>query len=83
MNKKYVYIATYEDLTHLGGTMGTEYTVTKFLGVYSSPDTAKTGCNSHYNKKMVGKINWIRDGNGLRSPDLGFIIYYIKKYEVK
>lgn len=80
-----IYELIYEDLTHLGGPMGTEYTTRRSLGLFDSIDKAKTKANkslkdtSRGTKKM-GK--WIRETNGMRSQDLGHVMYHIVAREV-
>lgn len=64
-----------ENLTHLGGPMGTEYTTNNWVEHSVSLQAAKEKCQKDYGKS----IEWIKTATGLRSPDLLHVMYYINK----
>lgn len=75
----YIYEAIYEDLSHLGGPMGTEYTTEHSLGVFDDPQKAKNACQASYKKEGVKTLlKWIKSGENLRTPDLGFVMYHVR-----
>lgn len=82
--KLYELIA--EDLTHLGGPMGSEYTTRESLGLFGNPDLAKLVAEEHYHGR--DKIKWeSRDdkphryswyeADVYRTQDLGYVQYHI------
>jgi hypothetical protein len=68
-----------ENLTGLGGMMGTERTWTNFRKFYSSTELAKDAAE----KDLGEKINWKKTTNGFNSGDLGHVMYHIKKVKVE
>jgi len=86
-----VYELIYEDLTHLGGPMGTEYTTEHSMGLYHDIDEAKRVAESDYEHE----IEWLRYdyedendteedmGYTFRSPDLGYVMYYIRNRAIQ
>jgi len=64
-----VYEAVAEDLSHLGGPMGTEYTTRKSLGLFEHWKDAKAACEKHYKGPLEFKRN--------RTEDLGWVMYHI------
>lgn len=70
-----MYKAISENLTHLGGLMGTEYTTYNWTASCSSLKDAKERCEKDYGKP----IGWIKTDKGLRSPDLLYVMYYINE----
>lgn len=80
-----IYELIYEDLTHLGGPMGTEYTTRHSLGLFDSIDKAKEKAekslhDTSQGTKKMGK--WLREANEIRSQDLGHVMYHIISREV-
>lgn len=73
-----IYEASAEDLTHLGSSMGTEYTTTESLGVFSTAKKAQGACEKHYGKPL----KWKREKHGWRTDDLGHVMYDIREREV-
>lgn len=68
-----------EDLSHLGGPMGSEYTTEMFRRFFTTLDKAKEAANRHYNRDMKrGPIKWEKDGRGVTSGDLSWVMYTIK-----
>jgi len=74
-----IYELIYEDLTHLGGPMGTEYTTNHFKGIFTSEEKAKKAAEEDYGKS----ISWRKDEEELHSPDLIYVMYHIVGREVK
>lgn len=70
-----------ENLTHLGGPMGTEYTTTNWTKYFSSFDKAKTYARKDY--KGDKDWNWLKEKIGVRSPDLGYVMYHISPVKVE
>lgn len=75
-----MYKLVSENLSNLGGPMGTEYTFDNwekyFTDVYDAAQYAE--------KDYGDKIDWIKESNGyIRSPDLGYVMYRIKKIKVE
>lgn len=68
-----MYQLVYEDLTHLGGPMGTEYTTSHTVGHYNKLENAKKKAETAYGKKIA----WKKTEKGYRSPDLGYVMYHI------
>jgi hypothetical protein len=70
-----VYELIYEDLTHLGGPMGTEYTTEQSLGLFYGDNAiqkAKAAAQKNYHGDE--KIIW----SGFKTQDLGYVMYHIK-----
>lgn len=64
-----------EDLTHLGGPMGTEYTEDRWSKNYATVEQAKQAAEKDYDSP----IEWVKERNGgWRSPDLGYVMYRIE-----
>ncbi len=78
-----------ENLTGLGGPMGTERTSTNYTKKFkddlesgsmkpvigSAVRKAKAFAEKEYGKK----IEWIKTEKGYRSPDLGYVMYHINE----
>ena len=62
-----------EDLSHLGGPMGTEYTTTMFVRNFGTLEEAKTYAIRHYK----GPIKWLRERSAWTSGDLLWVEYTI------
>jgi hypothetical protein len=75
-----VWEAIAEDLTKLGGSMGSEYTTEDSLGLFSLKDTAKKACEKHYK----GSLNtWYKTSQKEYTPDLGWVMYHVIKRKVR
>lgn len=75
-----------EDLTHLGGPMGTEYTTESPIGLFGDAEEAKKVAQRHYEssrRRPEPPLKWLDAGNGFRTEDLGFVMYRIRVREVK
>jgi len=67
-----------ENLTHLGGPMGTEYTTTNWRKLCKTLAAAKRVAEEDFRKPIA----WIRAGKGCRSDDFGHVMYRIQPQEV-
>jgi hypothetical protein len=67
-----------ENLTNLGGPMGTERTFENWSKLFTDIDVAKAYAVTDYKKG----INWITDKNRIHSGDLGYVMYIITEEEV-
>lgn len=77
-----IYILVSENLSHLGGQMGTEYTTTNYTKYFSKYKFAMDYAEKDYGKSII----WIGDRKGkggVDSGDLGHVKYYISKLEVE
>jgi hypothetical protein len=75
-----------ENLTHLGGPMGTEYTYTNWRKFFSSIKEAKDYAKKDYLKHrddLPDDWEWIREKGETRTPDLLFVMYHIRKVTVE
>jgi len=84
--KVVVFQLTSENLTHLGGQMGSEYTTTNFTKPFSDLVTAKQYAEKDY-RRQAGKngrpIVWVRENsNYVRTEDMSFVMYHIRKTAV-
>ena len=74
-----------ENLSHLGGPMGSEYTTTNFRKFFKSVDEAKKYAEKDYKKNRANPIKWevgyVQDDERITSGDLGFVMYEITKIE--
>jgi hypothetical protein len=82
-----VYELIYEDLTHLGGPMGSEYTTSKSMGLFASADAAKKAGSSDYFRRTAKRgtrrsFDWYSEGRDWRTDDLGFVMYWVKERAV-
>lgn len=68
-----------ENLTGLGGPMGSERTWTNWRKFTESKKKAKSICEEDYGEK----IEWIKEGRKLRSDDLSYVMYHIKPVKVE
>lgn len=76
---KAIYSLTAEDLTNLGGPMGTEYTETMWIKYFTSKEKAKKYAEKHFK----GSLKWIKnEDGGVRTPDMGWVMYYINLIKV-
>lgn len=82
-----VYETIAEDLTHLGGPMGSEYTTRNSLGLFNSLNKAKNRANYHYNNETghirTEILKWREYYDHSATQDLGFIQYHVYEREVK
>ncbi len=82
-NEMAIYILSSENLTQLGGPMGTERTSINWTKYCKTVEQAKKIAEKDYNKSR-GPIEWIKEGkDGWRTQDLGYVMYHIKKIKVE
>jgi len=70
-----VYKLVSENLTQLGGRMGTERTSTNFTKIFSTVDGAKKYAEKDYGNK----IEWKDRKEYITSGDLRYVMYEIRK----
>ena len=81
-----IYSLMSENLTNLGGSMGSEYTYPNFTKYFSSVEFAKEFAEKDYNKafKVKGKkIKWSKRGGTISSGDLSFVMYIITPVKIE
>lgn len=67
-----------EDLSHLGGPMGSEYTTINYVKTFSTIKLAKEYAETEYGKK----IEWKKPIGVITSGDLAFVMYTIFETKV-
>jgi hypothetical protein len=87
-----VYVLISENLTGLGGPMGTEETWENWRRHFKRIESAKAAAQKDWEKssaKAQGDpgipktLTWIKDGSGLRTEDLHWVMYHIRKIRVE
>jgi hypothetical protein len=68
-----------EDLTSLGGPMGTEHTTVIFTRYFTDVGKAKAAAEKHYG----APINWKRREGAVTSGDLRWVMYTIDRIKVE
>lgn len=66
--------------------MGTEYTFANWTKYFNNLSAAKKHCLKDYEShrgESLYPFKWIRENNEIRSPDLGFVMYRIKKIKTE
>src|SRR5271170_1656656 len=79
-----------ENLSHLGGSMGTEYTTTNWTKPFGSFADAKAYAEKDY-VRQTGKKNaadrplvWVREHSRyVRTEDMGFVMYHVRRTTVR
>jgi hypothetical protein len=86
MNDK-IYALESENLTSLGGPMGTERVTTNWIKYFSSVLAAKAYAEKDYCRESGTprpKIQWFKEGRDeFRSDDLLFVMYRIKPIKIE
>lgn len=77
-----MYRLVSENLTNMGGPMGTEHTFPNWQKYFSTIDKAKAYAEGDYRYKSK-TIEWIATEKGYRSQDLGYVMYHIDKVEME
>jgi len=74
-----------ENLTHLGGPMGSEYTTTNWRKFFKSLDGAKECAEKDYaDHKGSVPLKWTKNDKGkLSTGDLGYVMYHIKEIKTE
>jgi hypothetical protein len=76
-----IYQLTSENLTGLGGPMGTERTTINWVKPFDSLETAQAYAVNDYEGDE--EIEWKKDGEGKwHSQDLRWVMYYIHEVEL-
>lgn len=75
-----LYELVSENLTGLGGPMDSEHTWTNWRKYCKDIKQAKELAQKDYGDE---KIEWIRTKTGLRSPDLGYVMYHINRIQTE
>jgi hypothetical protein len=68
-----------ENLAHLGGPMGSEYTTENFCKLFKNRRNAKKYAEKDYGNKL----EWLKDGKNERTNDLRYVMYHIKPVETE
>lgn len=68
-----------DDLTGLGGSMGSEAVREKYSKYFSSAHEAKRYAEKDYGKQ----ISWIKDRDRIHSGDLRYIMYIITQLKIE
>lgn len=71
-----------ENLTSLGGPMGTEETWVNWRKFYHTIGAAKAAAEKDY-KGDQKPLKWIKVGSGFRTEDLRYVMYHIGKIKVE
>lgn len=81
-----MYRVVSENLTGLGGSMGTERTWNNWSKYFKTLKSAKEYALNDYRaerKDPSATLEWMRSGSGIRTKDLGFVMYYISKIKTQ
>ena len=76
-----MYELTSQNLTHLGGPMGSEYTYDNWRKFFTTIELAKKYAQKDYNKDGPAPefIKWKKENKDcITSQDLGYVQYYIR-----
>ena len=75
-----------ENLSHLGGPMGSEYTTINFTKPFASLDVAKEYADKDYRRQTGAKdakerpLVWVRENSRyVRTEDMGFVMYHVRR----
>ncbi len=75
-----------ENLTHLGGPMGTEETWNNWSKFFTTIEAAKEFAEKDYQKeshKKEERITWTKNKTEFCSGDLSFVMYTIRPVKVE
>ena len=81
-----IYELRSENLTHLGGPMGTEYTYDNWRKHFDNLKKAKDYAQKDYDKNRPDenkKLEWQKTKTGIRTDDLYFVMYHIDRVKVE
>jgi hypothetical protein len=78
-----IYKLESENLTGLGGPMGTEHTWINWTRYFDSMQKAKQAAEKDYASYKNNKFSWHRAKNYVHSDDLLFVMYKISKFTVE
>lgn len=72
-----------EDLSRIGGRMGTEYTTINYTKPFSSLDKAQEYADNEYFAHRGQKIEWTKINKNIwSSGDLLYVMYEIRKIKI-
>lgn len=74
--KTSIYSLESEDLRNVGAAMGLQSTSTNWIKYFPDLKSAKAFAEKDYDEN--DKLKWIKEGRGLRSEDLGYVMYHIQ-----
>ena len=82
-----IYELVSENLTELGGLMGTERTHRNWIKHFSGDSAvrkAKRAANEDYStyRPDAKALKWFKTKEGFRTDDLSFVMYHINKLEI-
>ena len=83
---KTIYELQSENLTNLGGMMGTEYTYDNYRKYFTSIKAAKSYANKEFEKKASDytRFRWKKLSNGIiTSGDRGYVMYNIREVKIE
>lgn len=79
-----MYSLMSENLSGLGGPMGSEHTTTNWVKYFFTKGNAKVYAERDYKENGgTEDIKWVRTNNGIRTQDLGFVMYHIDEIVVE
>lgn len=90
-----IYCLVSENLTNLGGRMGTEYTTTNFRRYFRKKPKAKEIAQKDYNHHMAPnykglthgppELRWVKakKAGDCKTKDLGFVMYHITSINIE
>ena len=83
-NQSFVFELDSENLSNLGGPMGTDSTYSNWNRLFWDKEKAKKFAEADYVKNNgLEEINWSNDrSGGCSSQDLGYVMYNIRKMRV-
>lgn len=70
-----------ENLTHLGGPMGTEYTTTNWRKYFTKFQYARDYAEQDYGQSLTWHSS--NEDGSVRSDDLGSVMYHITRINVE
>jgi hypothetical protein len=77
-----MYELVSENLSGLGGPMGTEETWDNWRKFYDTIDAAKIAAEKDY-KGGKKPLKWIKEGSDFRTEDLSYVMYHIHKIKIE
>ena len=79
-----MYKLTSENLTNLGGPMGTEYTYPNWEKYFNTILEAKKYAEKDFAKDpQKRKLTWTRENKQIYTKDMGYVMYEIVKVKVE
>lgn len=75
-----IYQLKSENLSGLGGPMGTEHTTINWVKPFDSLESAKAYAENDYSGNEI--VSWKKSGKGWSSQDLSYVMYYIEEVKL-